>query len=178
FLSPARLQQAVLTYYVAAASNRKLFPPQSVIDADASARITRVTRQNINCMPGAHMKITLRLFFSLALVCAALSHATAQASGTQIQAAGQATTAPVVGNYQGALSVNGTKLRIGLKVTQVAGQLAATLDSPDQGANDLPLEHVAYADRILSFDLDAGAPAHYEGAVSRDGTEIAGHLRQ
>ena len=38
--------------------------------------------------------------------------------------------------------------------------------------------HVAYADRILSFDFDAGAPAHYEGAVSRDATEIAGHLNQ
>ena len=134
------------------------------------------------------MKIPLRPFFLLALVCAAaltarFAHAQTQTGNAPAQAAPQTSAAtaaaPVVGNWQGTISIGQTKLPIVLKVRQPApAQLAATLDSPAQGATDLPLEHVAYADRILTFDLNAGSPAHYEGAVSRDGTEIAGHWQQ
>ncbi len=127
------------------------------------------------------MSLPLRLVLILALCCAAQALAFAQASATPTPPAPAAASAApnVVGNFQGMFNAGGGKFRVTLKVTQTpSGQLAATLDSPDQGANNLPLEHVTYAERILSFDLNAGSPAHYEGAVSRDGTEISGFLDQ
>ena len=115
------------------------------------------------------MKSIPCLFFAIAFVCAAaISPAVAQTSSTNI-----------AGNWQGTLIVQGTKLGVVLKITESAtGQLAGTLDLPDAGANNLPLEHVAYADRILSFDVNIGAPSSYLGVVSRDATEIAGSLIQ
>ena len=110
---------------------------------------------------------------SLVLVAAfvyavALSPVSAQTSPTGI-----------VGNWQGTLTIPGSKLAATLKISESAsGQIAGSLDLPDAGAANLPLEHLAYADRILSFDVNVGAPSHYEGVVSRDATEIIGSLVQ
>ena len=85
----------------------------------------------------------------------------------------------VAGTWQGTLTAGGTNLRVVLSVTQPsAGQIAGTLDLPAAGANALPLEHVGYADGILSFDVNLGAPSRYEGVVSRDAMELVGHLQQ
>jgi pimeloyl-ACP methyl ester carboxylesterase len=82
------------------------------------------------------------------------------------------------GNWEGTLT-SGGKLRVALNITQESsGKLSATLDLPDNGAQGLPVEHVTYADRILSFDVNIGAPSYYEGVVSRDATEVAGYLTQ
>ena len=129
------------------------------------------------------MKVPLRLTLLLAVGCACWGRAPAQPSSTTAPAGGQTVAAAhaVVGNWQGTLTVGQTKLRLVVKVKQTAaGQFTATLDSPDQGgATDLPLEGVVYADRILSFAFNnPAAPARFEGVVSRDGTEIAGHFNQ
>jgi len=85
----------------------------------------------------------------------------------------------LAGNWQGTLTAGATKLRITLKVQQdPAGKLSATLDLPDQGATSLPVNHLSYVDRILSFDFDLGAPCSYEGVVSRDATEAVGTFKQ
>ena len=42
----------------------------------------------------------------------------------------------------------------------------------------MPLEHLSHADRILSFEFNIGSPSHYEGVVSRDGTEVIGSFYQ
>jgi pimeloyl-ACP methyl ester carboxylesterase len=114
------------------------------------------------------MKSVTRLLMTTAFVCAAaLSPATAQTSPS------------IVGNWQGTLTIPGAKLVAILKISEpTTGQIAGTLDLPDAGATNLPLEHLAYADRILSFDVNVGAPSHYEGVVSRDGSEIIGSLVQ
>src|SRR5689334_21741810 len=57
----------------------------------------------------------------------------------------QAATQPaqgIVGDWTGALDVQGQKLRLVLHVKKSADTLAATLDSPDQGANDIPISSV------------------------------------
>lgn len=85
----------------------------------------------------------------------------------------------LAGNWQGTLTAGPTKVRMALNVKQEStGQFTATLDLPDNGAAGLPVEHVIYADRILSFDVNIGAPSHYEGVVSRDATEVVGSLKQ
>ncbi|HSP63690.1 MAG TPA: alpha/beta fold hydrolase [Pyrinomonadaceae bacterium] len=85
----------------------------------------------------------------------------------------------LAGNWQGTLTAGAAKVRMALNVKQEsAGKFTATLDLPDNGAAGLPVEHVIYADRILSFDGNIGAPSSYEGVVSRDGTEVVGNLKQ
>src|SRR2546423_13333320 len=132
------------------------------------------------------LKTTLATLAICLLVCPCVQMAKAQAPAAQPpQAKGGApnsTTATpgVVGDWRGTLTAGGQQLRLVLKVTRtLAGGLAATLDSPDQSATDLPLEDVTYADRILRFEFRAaGTPAGFEGALSRDATEIAGSWQQ
>ncbi len=115
------------------------------------------------------------------LICLCLTSAQAQATATQTPQPGStAQTIPgITGEWQGALQTGAGKLRLVLKVAQgAAGQFTATLDSPDQGANELPLRNVAYADRILHVELAAGTPAIFEGILSRDGSELRGYWNQ
>jgi pimeloyl-ACP methyl ester carboxylesterase len=118
------------------------------------------------------MNVITRLVLA-AVVCAVLSVAaqpgTAQASSTS----------NLVGNWQGILSAGQQKLRIEVKMTEPStGQFAGTIDLPEAGVTNLPLEHLSYADRILSFDFNIGAPSRLEGVVSRDGTELVGSFYQ
>jgi pimeloyl-ACP methyl ester carboxylesterase len=115
------------------------------------------------------MKSITRLLFATVFVwTVALSAAPAQTPPTSI-----------VGNWQGTLTVPGSKVAFVIKFSEPAtGQIAGSLDVPDAGATNLPLERLAYADRILSFDVNVGAPSHYDGVVSRDATEIIGTLLQ
>jgi pimeloyl-ACP methyl ester carboxylesterase len=59
-----------------------------------------------------------------------------------------------------------------------AGALTATLDLPDLKVKDRPVQHLVYADRILSFEVNLGSQTSYEGAISRDTTEMIGHFIQ
>jgi hypothetical protein len=111
-------------------------------------------------------------FIQAALVCAALVIVSQPCS------AQTSSTPNLAGNWQGILSA-GQKLRIELKVTESSpGQFAGTLDLPEAGVTNLPLEHFSYADRILSFEFNIGAPSRFEGVVSRDGTEVVGSFYQ
>src|SRR3989440_4095718 len=85
----------------------------------------------------------------------------------------------LVGSWLGTLNVGSQKLRVALNLSEPnPGGFAATLDLPDNGAKGLPVEHITFADRILSFDVNVGAPSQFEGVVSRDLTEILGSLQQ
>ena len=122
------------------------------------------------------MRSSLSLFLSLTFLCLNLNSVNAQAVGQA-----PATVSSIAGNWQGVYDAGTVQLRLVLKIAQTnAGQLTAALDSLDQaGSNNLPLTHVAYADRILSFDFEhPTAPVHFEGALTRDGTEIIGRWQQ
>ena len=84
----------------------------------------------------------------------------------------------IEGNWTGTLDVNGTKLRIVLKVSKAAdGSLAAKFDSPDQGATDLPIDSIAQKDKTVSFSA-ARFGIGFEGTLNDAGDEIAGNLKQ
>lgn len=132
------------------------------------------------------MKLSLK-FLSAALgLSAVISHAAAQ-SPSQTPAAPNAQSQSstvgqpnVEGEWQGALEIAGVgKLRLIVKLKRQAGRLVGVLDSPDQGATDLPLTDVTFADRVLRFVLPT-PEAHgvYEGALGNDGTEIEGYWNQ
>lgn len=84
------------------------------------------------------------------------------------------------GHWQGALSVGpGVSLRLVLHITARAdGTLAATLDSPDQGAKDIPVTSVTLgADGAVRVEL-ARLSAVFEGRPAANGGEIDGHWKQ
>jgi pimeloyl-ACP methyl ester carboxylesterase len=58
-----------------------------------------------------------------------------------------------------------------------SGGFKATLDSPDQGASNLPIDKITLTDSFVHFEKQ-DIQAIFDGAISRDGTEIAGSLRQ
>lgn len=97
--------------------------------------------------------------------------------GDQVATPPQATSG-VEGNWQGALDVGGSKLRLVLKIAKTAeGKLKATVDSLDQSAKDLVVDTISFQDGILKFEMKA-LNASYVGTLSKDGSELAGQFTQ
>jgi len=84
---------------------------------------------------------------------------------------------PLVGIWFGPLDVGPVKLRLALKVTSKDGKLAATLDSIDQRANDIPVDAIALeGDRVKFVMLTLAAS--YEGTLAPDGKSVVGTFTQ
>jgi len=84
----------------------------------------------------------------------------------------------IEGTWEGVLNVEGTDLRVVFKINKEAdGALTAVMDSPDQGAMDIPLDTVTFDDGTLRLEWEA-AQASYEGKMNEDGSEIEGAWEQ
>lgn len=84
----------------------------------------------------------------------------------------------VVGDWKGVLSADGAQLHLVLHVTQKQeDQLAATLDSVDQGAYAIPVNVISVKDGTLSMAV-AAVQGTYEGTINKDATEIKGTWTQ
>lgn len=84
----------------------------------------------------------------------------------------------VVGIWQGALKVPGVELRIVFKISQQEnGALAAVIDSPDQGATDIPVSDVVFKNDSLRIEssLIRGV---YKGQIQLDNNTIVGVWNQ
>jgi pimeloyl-ACP methyl ester carboxylesterase len=83
------------------------------------------------------------------------------------------------GVWQGPLQVSdGMKLRLALKIEKGKdGALDATLASPDQGANDIPISSLEYNDKVLTFESKV-IGARFKGKQNDLGTEIDGEFNQ
>ena len=94
-------------------------------------------------------------------------------------AANQAQTVQVKpdGDWKGTLEAAGTKLDLVLHINTKDGALAATLDSPDQGATGLPIDSISVTGMSLKFEMKS-LGASYEGAFSTDGSQIEGQFSQ
>ncbi|MDX6383561.1 MAG: hypothetical protein QOK48_1134, partial [Blastocatellia bacterium] len=69
----------------------------------------------------------------------------------------------LTGSWQGNLLTGDKTVRMVLNLKQTgAGELMATLDLPDVGVKDRPVQHLVYGDRILSFEVNLGAQISYE----------------
>ena len=94
-------------------------------------------------------------------------------------APGRAASTSILGRWEGTLIASGRKLAVVMRITEPStGQLGGELDLSGAEAGHLPLGHVVYADRIMTFDVNVGAPSRYEGVVSRNGVEMTGSLLQ
>src|SRR5215471_18833179 len=80
----------------------------------------------------------------------------------------------ITGDWNGALNVNGTELRLVLHISKNPdGTLKSTLDSLDQSAKGIPVTSTTLKDSALSLKVDA-VSGSYEGRVSADAKEISG----
>jgi hypothetical protein len=81
------------------------------------------------------------------------------------------------GLWLGTLEAGQVKLRVVLKVQKAGDGWAATLDSVDQGAKDLPVDSVAVDGDTVKFEMPK-LRAGFSGKRSADGSEIAGTWTQ
>jgi uncharacterized protein len=79
------------------------------------------------------------------------------------------------GQWEGAINIGETQLGIIVKFTSVGGAPAATIDIPQQGAFDLPLDGVSINGDAVSFAIGS-AGATFDGAL--DGQAISGRFAQ
>lgn len=81
----------------------------------------------------------------------------------------------LVGDWEGMIA---QQLRIVFHITaDDDGNLAATFDSPDQGAFGVAFDSVEYADGKLTLQF-AAAGASYAGAISEDNSKLEGTWTQ
>lgn len=84
----------------------------------------------------------------------------------------------IAGDWEGVLDTGQGQLHLILHLTKAAnGNLGATLDSVDQGANGIPVATVTLKDSKLSLGVDA-VNGTYEGTVKPDASEIDGTWTQ
>lgn len=78
-----------------------------------------------------------------------------------------------VGRWEGALALpNGQNIPVVVKIAGSAdGKLTGTVDSPTQGAADLPLSDVTGAEHVLRFKL-AVVDGSFEGRLEGDDTIV------
>lgn len=80
--------------------------------------------------------------------------------------------------WTGKLSLaGGLELRVVLRVTRLASGLHAVLDSPDQGAKDIPVDSISEGGGVLTF-ASAKIDASYTGKLDATGTQAVGEFTQ
>lgn len=83
----------------------------------------------------------------------------------------------LVGIWQGVLKIGGIELRLVIKVSKTADdQYTATLDSPDQGAKDIPASLVSFTNGDVKIEVKLISGV-YSGKMSDDNT-ITGEWKQ
>ena len=86
--------------------------------------------------------------------------------------------ATVEGIWQGALDAGVAKLRLVMKFSRKPdGQWTGTLDSLDQGVNDIPMSAVTFQDGKLHVEIKSIGAA-YDASLSADGNELQGNFTQ
>jgi uncharacterized protein len=82
----------------------------------------------------------------------------------------------ITGDWNGALKVQGTQLRIVFHVTKADAGYTATMDSPDQGAKGIPMSKATYENQVLTLEL-AAARINYSGTFDNKET-VTGTFNQ
>ncbi|MCX8473369.1 MAG: alpha/beta fold hydrolase [Sediminibacterium sp.] len=82
----------------------------------------------------------------------------------------------ITGQWNGVLKVQGTQLRLVFKVTKTDNGISSTMDSPDQGAKDIPTTSTNFENSVLKITI-ASAKIEYEGTLGQDNV-IVGTFKQ
>lgn len=73
----------------------------------------------------------------------------------------------ITGSWHGMLSFPGGQLRLSINIKQNGTGYSATMDSPDQGAKDIPVTTVSFSDNILAFAIPEGG-LEYKGTLENN----------
>jgi uncharacterized protein len=79
--------------------------------------------------------------------------------------------------WEGALKVGAIELRLVFKIEKKDGKLISSMDSPDQGANGIPIDETKIEESKVTFDLPK-LKASFAGELSKDGKSIKGVWKQ
>jgi enterochelin esterase-like enzyme len=113
------------------------------------------------------MIVALSLFILLVLT---ERNCAAQAQNTKSQG--------IQGVWQATINAGAINLKLVVKLSQATdGTFFGRMDSPDQGAMDIPLDSVTFKDGSLHFEIIENNIT-YEGTLSKDGSEITGQFIQ
>ncbi|MDR0712900.1 MAG: alpha/beta fold hydrolase [Bacteroidales bacterium] len=82
----------------------------------------------------------------------------------------------ITGNWNGLLKIQMYQLRLVFHIQKTESGYSATMDSPDQGAKDIPVTSVNYENAVLKI-ADAKMGFDYEGKFDDEGN-IAGTFKQ
>lgn len=82
----------------------------------------------------------------------------------------------ISGQWNGALKVQGIQLRLVFNITKTDDGISATMDSPDQGAKEIPTTTTSFENSILKITIE-NAKIEYEGALGKDNI-IVGTFKQ
>ena len=85
------------------------------------------------------------------------------------------TAQDISGQWNGALKVQGTQLRLVINITKTADGYSATMDSPDQGATGIPINSTTFENSKLYFAIP-NATIEYNGDLKDD--EFTGTFKQ
>jgi len=77
----------------------------------------------------------------------------------------------ITGDWNGVLKVQGIQLRLVFHVTKTDTGYAATMDSPDQGAKDIPMSKTTFENHVLTIDM-AAANIEYLGKLDSTGVVV------
>lgn len=90
---------------------------------------------------------------------------------------GSVTPSDIDGAWMGKLNAGSTPLRIVFHISNTPDGLAATMDSPDQNANGLPVTSVTRSGAILTLEMKK-LPATFSGTINQELTAIEGIFTQ
>src|SRR6476620_3591420 len=92
----------------------------------------------------------------------------------------QAQSADPSGHWEGTLKVPQMELKVEIDLARDSlGVFAGTFGEPAQGVKGLPLSSVTVEASAVRFVVKGGSdPATFDGALSADGTSIAGTVTQ
>ncbi len=74
----------------------------------------------------------------------------------------------ITGDWNGVLKVQGMSLRLVFHITPNENGYKATMDSPDQGANGIPMTAVTFKDNILTLELSSASLKYTSESISTD----------
>lgn len=86
------------------------------------------------------------------------------------------TAQDITGEWNGALIVQGTQLRLVFTITKTDTGISSTMDSPDQGAKGIPTTTTTFENSILRISI-ANAKIEYQGTLGNDNI-IVGTFKQ
>jgi fermentation-respiration switch protein FrsA (DUF1100 family) len=82
----------------------------------------------------------------------------------------------ITGQWNGLLNVQGKQLRLVFNINKVDTGFKSTMDSPDQGAKDIPVTTTSFENSTLKLTIES-AKIEYEGILGKD-NKIVGNFKQ